>query len=84
MPEAERRFSMSRLEAFSDGVIAVIITIMVLELKAPDARAGSAPEALALIRDLSRQLRIRGDLLDQSPQLACTRWPRHGSAHLGQ
>jgi len=25
----------SRLEAFSDGVIAVIITIMVLELKAP-------------------------------------------------
>src|SRR5262249_31918701 len=27
--------SKSRLEAFSDGVIAVIITIMVLELKAP-------------------------------------------------
>ena len=26
----------ARLEAFSDGVIAVIITIMVLELKAPD------------------------------------------------
>ncbi|MGH7756608.1 MAG: TMEM175 family protein, partial [Vulcanimicrobiaceae bacterium] len=26
-----------RLEAFSDGVIAVIITIMVLELKAPHA-----------------------------------------------
>ncbi len=25
----------SRLEAFSDGVIAIIITIMVLELKAP-------------------------------------------------
>ena len=24
-----------RLEAFSDGVIAIIITIMVLELKAP-------------------------------------------------
>ena len=84
MPEAERRFSMSRLEAFSDGVIAVIITIMVLELKAPDARAGSAPEALALIRDLSRQLRIRGDLLDQSSQFACARWPCHGSAHLGQ
>ena len=27
----------SRLEAFSDGVIAVIITIIVLELKAPQS-----------------------------------------------
>ena len=45
MPEAERRFSMSRLEAFSDGVIAVIITIMVLELKAPET-----PEPAALVR----------------------------------
>ncbi len=26
----------SRLEAFSDGVLAIIITIMVLELKAPE------------------------------------------------
>ena len=26
-----------RLEAFSDGVLAIIITIMVLELKAPHA-----------------------------------------------
>jgi len=33
-----------RLEAFSDGVIAVIITIMVLELKAP---RGIEPAALA-------------------------------------
>ena len=32
---AEKRFSTTRLEAFSDGVIAVIITIMVLELKVP-------------------------------------------------
>jgi uncharacterized membrane protein len=30
-------FSRSRLEAFSDGVIAVIITIMVLDLKAPES-----------------------------------------------
>ena len=29
--------SPSRLEAFSDGVIAVIITIMVLEFKVPHA-----------------------------------------------
>ncbi len=32
-----------RLEAFSDGVIAIIITIMVLELRAPD---GAGPAAL--------------------------------------
>ena len=32
-----------RLEAFSDGVIAIIITIMVLELKVPHGdRPGSA------------------------------------------
>jgi uncharacterized membrane protein len=36
--------STARLEAFSDGVIAVIITIMVLELKVPH---GSTLEALA-------------------------------------
>ncbi len=31
----ERGFGTSRLEAFSDGVIAIIITIMVLELRTP-------------------------------------------------
>lgn len=31
-----------RLEAFSDGVLAIIITIMVLEMKAPDATALSS------------------------------------------
>jgi uncharacterized membrane protein len=37
MAEAEGTFSRGRLEAFSDGVIAVIITIMVLELKPPES-----------------------------------------------
>jgi TMEM175 potassium channel family protein len=37
--------SKGRLEAFSDGVIAIIITIMVLELKVPHG-AGAEPEAL--------------------------------------
>ena len=37
MAEGQERFSKARLEAFSDGVIAVIITIMVLDLKAPES-----------------------------------------------
>jgi uncharacterized membrane protein len=37
----------SRLEAFSDGVIAIIITIMVLELKAPHGAGLRALAALA-------------------------------------
>ena len=32
----------NRLEAFSDGVIAIIITIMVLELKVPHAGSSAA------------------------------------------
>ena len=32
----------NRLEAFSDGVLAIIITIMVLELRPPQATSGSA------------------------------------------
>ena len=35
-----------RLEAFSDGVIAIIITIMVLELKVPVAKGSDSLEAL--------------------------------------
>lgn len=39
---SERKSTTERLGAFSDGVIAVIITIMVLELKAPDEPTFSA------------------------------------------
>ncbi len=42
MAESEGRFSKARLEAFSDGVIAVIITIMVLDLKAPETAEPAA------------------------------------------
>ncbi|RMB35692.1 putative membrane protein [Sphingomonas sp. PP-F2F-G114-C0414] len=48
----ERRMGPERIAAFTDGVIAIIITIMVLELKVPEsgdlrALAGSAPILLA-------------------------------------
>ena len=36
----------NRLEAFSDGVLAIIITIMVLELKVPQGLGASDPAAL--------------------------------------
>jgi uncharacterized membrane protein len=38
-----REISPARLEAFSDGVLAVIITIMVLELRPPE---GDSPDEL--------------------------------------
>lgn len=39
--------SKGRLEAFSDGVIAVIITIMVLEMKPPPSPSAAAPVSAA-------------------------------------
>src|SRR5436190_679345 len=44
VPQPARASAMTktRLEAFSDGVIAILITIMVLELKIPHARDLSA------------------------------------------
>ena len=49
-----RRLGPGRVEAFTDGVVAIIITIMVLELKVPEtgdlhALIGSAPVLLAYV-----------------------------------
>ena len=41
-----RRMSASRLEAFSDGVLAIIITIMVLELRPPEEPTFTALRAM--------------------------------------
>ena len=58
----------TRLEAFSDGVIAIIITIMVLELKVPHGATFSAlATAAARLPQLRAQLRQRRDLLEQPP-----------------
>jgi uncharacterized membrane protein len=52
--DGRARMGKGRLEAFTDGVIAIIITIMVLELKVPhgtnpDALAASVPVFLAYV-----------------------------------
>jgi hypothetical protein len=62
----------NRLEAFSDGVLAIIITIMVLELKAPhgeklDALLPLVPVFLSYVLSFN----LRGHLLEQpSPHAA--------------
>jgi uncharacterized membrane protein len=61
--------SSGRLEAFSDGVIAVIIIIMVLELKVP-AQDGMAGVRVVLPTgglSLPADLRAGGHLLGESP-----------------
>ena len=44
-PESQAESETSRVEAFSDGVLAVIITIMALELRAPLGGSGTALRA---------------------------------------
>jgi len=44
-PESQAESETSRVEAFSDGVLAVIITIMALELRAPLGGSGTALHA---------------------------------------
>jgi uncharacterized membrane protein len=39
--------SVGRLEAFSDGVLAIVITLLILEIKVPSGREGTLGSALA-------------------------------------
>jgi Transposase domain (DUF772) len=69
----------------SAEMVGWLVDERVLELKAPET-----PEPAALlrlwpfVRDLSRQLRTCGDLLDQPPQFARQRRGCNRSPHLGQ
>ena len=79
----------NRLEAFSDGVIAILITIMVLELTVPGRRVGprGAPAGLwacARLPQLRPQLRLPGHLLEQPPPPAACDRAGDGRRALGQ
>ena len=72
--------SPDRLEAFSDGVIAVIITIMVLELHVPGKEVSNLDglrALLPLLARLSPQLRPDRHLLGQPPLPRRRPRPRH-------
>lgn len=56
----------NRMEAFSDGVIAIIITIMVLELKVPRGADLSTLAAHSRLPELRPQFRLYRYLLEQS------------------
>ena len=64
----ERIMGPGRLEAFSDGVIAILITIMVLELRVPASHEPAALSACGRSSQLPAELPGDRDLLGQSPR----------------
>ncbi len=63
----------TRLEAFSDGVMAIIITIMVLELKVPHGQDLKAISAFAAgLSQLCLEFRLCRHLLEQPSSLCFT------------
>ena len=64
----------ARLEAFSDGVIAIIITIMVLELKAPhERRLARARPLLPVFLTLCAELCLSSASTGTTIITCCTR-----------
>ena len=60
----EEKITADRMTGFSDAVFAVIVTIMVLELKAPDQSAFSDLWPLAHGRQLCGELPVHRHCLD--------------------
>ena len=58
MADARHPPTTARLEAFSDGVIAIILTIMVLELKAPAEAAFTHGDIGEVLRELGPELLV--------------------------
>ena len=74
-----------RLEAFSDGVIAIIITIMVLEMKIPHgSRLEELRPLLPVFLKLHSEFQFRRHLLEQPPSLAACVQRRDWRNTLGQ
>lgn len=71
----------NRLEAFSDGVLAIIITIMVLAMEAPE---GKSWRRYSDVHWLHYQLYLCWDLLGESSPTAPVRGDHQGSKPVGQ
>jgi uncharacterized membrane protein len=69
----------SRLEAFSDGVLAIIITIMVLELKVSHSVEPAVEAVVTCPFELCTKFYLPGHLLEQSP----SSFPSHGQVSGG-
>ena len=77
--------SKGRLEAFSDGVMAIIITIMVLDLRAPaDPKPAALDSADPGFAELRAELRVRGHLLEQPSSPVAGGAPRQWPGPVGQ
>ena len=79
------RMKTTRLEAFSDGVLAIIITIMVLELKVPHAvELAALKPMLPVIVELRAELHLSRHLLEQPSSSVPSHGPGQRRNSLGQ
>ena len=81
----EEKATADRLAAFSDAVFAVIVTVMVLELKAPD-QLGILGDLAAVAhgRQLCGELSVHRDYLDKPPLPHAVRRSSDSQTDVGQ